>query len=188
MGFFDELPAPEPEPVRRHHPWDPPEAEFPGIVAMDTLVLARTDEVAVAVTGISVYSNGMEIFMTARSRPGDHPEDHAPGGPRDLAASRRSFRFGLQLADGSKAVGCPGRRPEHDSEPAGPVLFPFAGGGGPHSFVSRWWAWPLPPKGPLEFVCEWPTHRIAESRVGLDAQLILDAADRSIRLWPENEG
>jgi hypothetical protein len=162
MGFFDELPAPEPEPVRRHHPWDPPEAEFPGIVVMDTLVLARTDEVAVAVTGISVYSNGMEIFMTAR--------------------------IGLQFADGSKAVGRPGRRPEHDSEPAGPVLFPFAGGGGPHSFVSRWWAWPLPPKGPLEFVCEWPTHRIAESRVGLDAQLILDAADRSIRLWPENEG
>ena len=56
MGFFDELPAPEPEPVHRHHPWDPPEAEFPGIVAMDTLVLARTEEVAVAVTGISAYS------------------------------------------------------------------------------------------------------------------------------------
>ena len=69
MGFFDELPAPEPEPVRRHHPWDPPEAEFPGIVPMDTLVLGRTDEVAVAVTGISVFSNGMEIFMTARIRP-----------------------------------------------------------------------------------------------------------------------
>jgi hypothetical protein len=28
--------------------------------------------------------------------------------------------------------------------------------GGPHSFVSRWWTWPLPPAGPLEFVCEWP--------------------------------
>jgi len=188
MGFFDELPAPEPEPVRRHHPWDPPEAEFPGNVPMDSLVLGRTDEVAVAVTGISAYSNGMEIFVAARIRPGGRPEDHAPGGQRDLAASRRSFRFGLQLADGSKVVGRPGRWPEHDSEPAGPVLFPFAGGGGLHSFVSRWWAWPLPPKGPLEFVCEWPKFGIAESRADLDAQLILDAADRSIRLWPEEEG
>jgi hypothetical protein len=42
--------------------------------------------------------------------------------------------------------------------------------------------------GPLEFVCEWPAHRIDESRAGLEAQLILDAADRVIRLWPEDEG
>ena len=188
MGFFDDTPPAEPEPVRRHHPWDPPEAEFPGITPMDTLVLARTEEVAVAVTGISAYSSGMEIFLTARIRAGGHPEDHLPGGPRDLAASRRSFRLGLQFADGGKAVGRPGRRPDHDSEPAGPVLFLFAGGGGPHSFVSRWWAWPLPPKGPLDFVCEWSPHRIAESRAALDAQLILDAADRAIRLWPEDEG
>ena len=74
-----------------------------------------------------------------------------------------------------------------DSEPAGPVLYPFAGGGGPHSFVSRWWTWPLPPAGPLEFVCEWPAFGIAESRAGIDAQLILDAARRSVRLWPEDE-
>ena len=48
--------------------------------------------------------------------------------------------------------------------------------------------WPLPPAGPLEFVCEWPAFGIAESRAGIDAQLILDAARRSVRLWPENEG
>jgi hypothetical protein len=102
---------------------------------------------------------------------------------RDLAASRRSFRFGLQFSDGGKAAGGPGsRRPDHDSEPAGPVLYPFAGGGGPHSFISRWWMWPLPPAGPLEFVCEWPAFGIAESRTGIDAQLILDAAaSRSIK-------
>ena len=41
---------------------------------------------------------------------------------------------------------------------------------------------------PLEFVCEWPTFGIAESRARIDAQLVLDAARRSVRLWPENEG
>jgi hypothetical protein len=41
--------------------------------------------------------------------------------------------------------------------------------------------------GPLEFVCEWPALGIAESRAGIEAQLILDAAQRSIRLWPESE-
>jgi hypothetical protein len=190
MGFFDDLPAPEPAPPRRHHPWEPPEAEFPGIVPVDTLVIGRTEQVAVAVTGLSAFSTGVEIFLTARIRPSDgRPEEHMPGGPRDLAAARRSFRFGLQFSDGSKAAGSPGDRgPDRDSEPTGPVLFPFAGGGGPRSFVSRWWTWPLPPAGPLEFVCEWPTFGIAESRAGIDAQLILDAAGRSVRLWPENDG
>jgi len=186
MGFFDELPAAEPAPPRRHHPWDPPETDFPGIVPIDTLVLVRTADVAVAITGLSAFPAGIEIFLTARMRPSaDHPEEHAPGGLRDLAASRRTFRFGLQFADGGKVAGGPdGRWPGHDAEPPGPVLYPFAGGGGPHSFISRWWAWPLPPAGPLEFVCEWPAFDIPESRVGIEAQLVLDAARRSIRLWP----
>jgi hypothetical protein len=191
MGFFDDLPAPAPAgPRRHHHPWEPPEAEFPGIVPIDTLVLGRTDQVAVAVTGLSAFSAGIEIFLTARIRPSaGQPGEHLPGGPRDLAASRHSLRFGLQFSDGGKAAGSPGGgRMDRDSEPAGPILYPFAGGGGPHSFVSRWWSWPLPPAGPLEFVCEWPAFGIAESRVGIDAELILDAAGRSVQLWPEDEG
>jgi hypothetical protein len=188
MGFFDDLPAREPALARRHHPWEPPEAELPGIVPIDTLLLGRTDEVAVAVTGLSAFSTGIEIFLTARIRPSaDHPEEHLPGGPRDLAASRHSFRLGLQFSDGGKVAGSPGSRPDHASEPAGPVLYPIAGGGGPHTFVSRWWGWPLPPAGPLEFVCEWTAAGIAESRAGIDAQLVLDAARRSVRLWPEIE-
>ena len=35
---------------------------------------------------------------------------------------------------------------------------------------------------------EWSAFGIAESRAIIDAQLILDAAGRSVRLWPENEG
>src|SRR5215467_11093458 len=117
MGFFDDVRAPEPVPVRRHHPWEPPEAELPGIVPIDTLLLARTDEVAVAVTGLSAFSAGIEIFLTARIRPSaGNPGEHLPGGQRDLAASRRSFRFGLQFSDGGKAAGGPGGgRPDRDS-------------------------------------------------------------------------
>ena len=46
--------------------------------------------------------------------------------------------------------------------------------------------WPLPPPGPVSFVCELPARGIPESRVEVDAQLILDAAGRAIRLWPED--
>jgi hypothetical protein len=180
MGFFDELPALEPEPPRRHHPWLPPEAEFPARASIDTLLLGRTERVAVGITAISAYSAGFELFVTARIRPGT---------PGDPGAARKSFRFGMQLADGRKVVGPQGRgRPDLDAEPTGPILIPFMGGGGPHAMFSRWWAWPLPPAGPLEFVCEWPDFGIRETRVGIDAQLVLDAAGRSIQLWPENEG
>jgi hypothetical protein len=195
MSFFDDLP-PEPEPHRVHHPWDPPDAEFPGVVPLGTLILGRTERAAVAVTGLSAYSAGFEIFVTARFRPDPDagPGDRGPGRP-EPGGARRSFRLGLQLADGTRVIGQhggPGRPggpgPDPGTEPDRPILRPFLGGGGPRSSFWRWWAWPLPPAGPLEFVCEWPALGIPETRAGLDAQLILDAAGRSTRLWPDGEG
>jgi hypothetical protein len=187
MGFFDDVPVPEPEP-RIHHPWDPPEAELPGIVQISTVLLARTERAAVAVTGISAYSAGFEISLTARFRPerDGAGAEQRPGAAlarfEDPRAIRRSLRFGLQLSDGRKVIGQHGG-PGDDSEPGGPILRQFMGGGTPRSHVSRWWYWPLPPAGPLEFVCEWPALSIPESRSAVDGQLILDAAARSIRLW-----
>lgn len=182
MGFFDDLPAPVPEPLwRHHHPWDPPEAEFPSIVSVDTTVLGRTDQVAVAITGLSAARAGFEIQLTAHFRP--DTGDEAGPGPKE---ARSSLRFGLQLAGGAKVFGRHGgRHRDHDAEPEAPMLQAFAGGGTPLSFLSRWWAWPLPPKGSLDFVAEWPAYGLPESRVTLDAGLILDAAQHSIQLWPE---
>jgi len=176
MAFFDDVPAPEPEP-RIHHPWDPPEAELPGIVQTSTVLLARTERAAVAVTGISAYSAGFELFLTARFRP-----ERDGAGPPDPRVIRRSLRFGLQLSDGRKVIGRHGG-PDDDSAPDGPILRAFMGGGTPRSHVSRWWYWPLPPAGPLEFVFEWSALGIPESRSAIEGQLILDAAARSIRLW-----
>lgn len=191
MSFFDDMPTEEPEP-RVHHPWDPPETEFPAVVPSGPLMLGRAERAAVAITGISAYSAGFEIFVTARFRPGaggaSGSGDRGPGGP-EPAPPRRSFRLGMQFADGTRVIGQHGgSRLSGDDEPAGPILRTFLGGGGPRSSFWRWWAWPLPPPGPMEFVCEWPALGIPETRAGLDAQLILDAAGRSIRLWSEGEG
>jgi hypothetical protein len=43
----------------------------------------------------------------------------------------------------------------------------------------------LPPSGPLEFICQLGAD---ETRAGINAQLIIDAAQRSVRVWPENDG
>jgi hypothetical protein len=45
----------------------------------------------------------------------------------------------------------------------------------------------LPPTGPVAFVGEWPGYGISESRVEVDGRLILDAAARAVRLWPETD-
>ena len=184
MSFFDDVPSPEPEPPRVHHPWDPPEAEFPSVVPSGPLMLGRAERAAVAITVIAVYSAGFEIFVTARYRPAPGPASGSGG--LEPGAARRSLRLGVQFADGTKVIGQHGGpRGAGDAEPDGPILRTYLGGGGPRSSFWRWWAWPLPPAGPMEFVCEWPSLGIAETRVGVDAQLILDAAGRSLRLWPE---
>jgi len=193
MSFFDDMPATEPEPEPRiRHPWDLPDAELPGNVLVDTLPLGRTDRAAVAVTGISAYSAGFEIFLTARFRPervmasGAQRPGAALARMEDPRAIRRSLRFGLQLSDGRKVIGeHGGPGPGTDAEPDGPILRQFMGGGGPRSLFTRWWAWPLPPAGPVEFVCEWPALEIPETRASIDAQLILDGAARSVQLWRE---
>jgi hypothetical protein len=194
MSFFDDVPAPEPEP-RIHHPWDLPQAELPGNVQTSTIQLGRTERAAVAVTGISAYSAGFEIFLTARFRPERvlASAEQRPGAAlarfEDPRMIRRSLRFGLQLADGRKVIGQHGGPgPDDDTAPDGPILRMFAGGGGPRSLISRWWAWPLPPAGPLEFVCEWSAVEIPETRASIDAQLILDAAGAAVRLWSEEDG
>jgi hypothetical protein len=145
----------------------PPTAILPRAVGPDPLRMwvrphrapARR-RAAVAITGISAYSAGFEIFVTARFRPGagsaSGSGDRGPGGP-EPAPPRRSFRLGMQFANGTRVIGQHGgSRLSGDDEPAGPILRTFLGGGGPRSSFWRWWAWPLPPPGPMEFVCEWP--------------------------------
>lgn len=164
-------------------PWDPPETEFPALVPVSTLQFDRSAQNAIAVTGVWAYSNGFEFFVTRLIRP-DAPgfdEDPVPGASRGTLAERQSFQISLQLADGSTVSS---GRSAGDAEPARPILQSRGGGGSSHRVVLRWWAWPLPPGGPLEFICQLGT---GETRVSMDAQLILDASQQSVRVWPEDE-
>jgi hypothetical protein len=189
MGLFRKSPPPRPTLQRQvPRPWDPPESEFPAIVPIDTLPFAPSEQAAIAITGITAYTSGFEIFMARSIRPGIPGLDEDPI-PEMLSRGRTDPLaapfFSLLLSDGTKVIS--GRLPG-ESEPIGPILRSRGGGGSTHSQFFRWWAWPLPPRGPLEFICQWPMYGITETRVGIDAQLVLDAAQCSIRLWPEDEG
>jgi len=90
----------------------------------------------------------------------------------------------VQFADGTKATNTGGVGYDQDPPP-GPVMFSGGGGGGGGQWRQTEWVWPLPPSGPLTFVCEWPAAQIPLTRTTLDAQAILDAAARAEIIFPE---
>jgi hypothetical protein len=52
-------------------------------------------------------------------------------------------------------------------------------------YTFDYWAWPLPPPGPLSFVCEWPSHGVPQTGHDVDAEEILAASRQARRLWGE---
>jgi hypothetical protein len=136
MGLFRKSPPPRPTLQRRvPRPWDPPETEFPAVVPISTLQFGRSAQTAIAITGMSAYSNGFEIFVTRLIRP-DAPgfdEDPVPGAPRGMLAERQSFQISLQLSDGRTVIS---GKPPVDTEPTGPILRSRGGGGTSHCLVT----------------------------------------------------
>ena len=135
-----------------------------------------------AIIGIAAYARGFEFFLARRIRPGTPGLDEDPT-PEMLRRRRREtedFPISVQFSDGRTAIS--GIRRCGDFEPTGPILQLRGGGGTSHSQLFRRRVWPLPPAGPLEFICQWPVYGIGETRIGIDGQLILDAARWSVQL------
>lgn len=160
-----------------------PETEFPAVVPVGTLQFDRTEPTAIAVTCVLAYSNGFEFFVTRVLRP-DGPRFGLGAGPapphlRTGRAVNQSLEIGVEFADGGRffATDTP---PLDDEDATGPVLHFGGGVGSAHRSDDRWWVWPLPPSGRLDFIARLEA---AERRVSMEAQLILDASQRIVRPW-----
>jgi hypothetical protein len=174
MSFPNE-PPPQPSlPRRIARPWDRPETEFPVPVPAGTLLLHQSELSMIAVSCVLAYSNGFEFFVTSFLRPGT-PVVAGEGSP----GSREPLDIGMEFANGGQVFRT--KPPLDGDEPAGPILPFVVAVGNSHRSDARWWTWPLPPAGRLDFICRLDG---AETRASLDAQLILDAAQRSVPVWP----
>lgn len=169
----------------------PPLDVLPGVVPVE-LVIARSDQTVVAVTGMRAYPMGFGFTLSLRLRHLPTRQQHQfpyllDYDPSEGHPMPDEFpRFGVQFADGGKATNLD-RRPFTDGEElAPPVLTQGGGGGGGQIWDMEQWVWPLPPPGPLAFVCEWPVRGITESRTEIDARSILEAAERAVTLWPDD--
>ena len=172
---------------------EPPRNELGASTGL-RLVLARTDQVAIALVDAVAYTTGVDLTLVAarRSPRGDDPFDLPFGRPMHGSCGQELppelLRFGVQFSDGRKATSLgslPAFGAGMEDEPEGPLLSPNGGGGGDDRWELDFWLWPLPPPGPLAFVVEWPAEGIELSRQEVDAAPILEASRRSEVLWPE---
>jgi len=188
-GFFEPLPPLPDEAEERHRPppwFGPPPGTLPGVVAIERVV-ARTEKAAVCVMRVGAYPTGFELDLVTMT-PSEHdaldpllfgPPHRRPGTQHD-GLPPEMLRFGVQFADGGKATNIAGF-PSGDPAvpPAGPVMVPGGGGGGAGRWHQSLWVWPLPPRGPVLLVCEWPAAAIALTHCEIDSGLIIDAAARA---------
>jgi hypothetical protein len=190
-----ELPEEPLEVVYRRPAWvEPPVDVVPGVVPVE-LILARTSQRAIGLSGIRAYPTGFGCTLHLRLR------EDIPGEQSNFGAFNMFYegvdpagefadyylRFGVGFADGRKATNLVQR---HDFD-EGPAPDP------PTLRLIRWegydrlawevdvWIYGLPPPGPLAFVCEWPARGIPESRVEIDAGPVLEAARRAVPIWPD---
>ncbi len=164
---------------------------------LSELVLSRSETATLSIAYLDAYPEGFELEIEARTtvayhdlrREGDSGPDvfgrHWPiVGERRDSLPPQLLRVGVQFPDGRKATNIAG----HDRPVQGPVMWPLSGGGhgggGESRFQQGYWISPLPPSGLVTVVCEWPAVGIPLVRHEVDAQVILDAADRARMLFP----
>lgn len=177
----------------------PPEDEL-GMAVPLALVIARSEAGIVALTHATAYTTGVAFDFVAHARDLSQGEAHLlfhqqhHGLEDDEELPDGLLRIGFELSDGDLVSNLEGRRAQRrlmtgDGAPEGPVLMPYAGGGGSAGrgkVVMRpgYWLWPLPPAGQLKIACEWPIVGIPLTTAEVDAGRLVEAAGHSISLWP----
>jgi len=159
-------------------------------------ILARTGETVVAVTGIRAFPTGFGFTLNLRLR-NLPPHERRGFWPFPEFARHRgrelptdAFRLTIEFADG-RSVTNVDPSPSDPEVPAfeQPMLSSGPGTGGGvdgWSFDMDYRVRPLPPPGPLAFICVWPARGIPSARVEVDGAVVLGAADAAVRLWSDD--
>lgn len=202
MGFFDDLkPPPPPEESEEETPdWISAPDGWIGAVLPVQELIGRSEEAAISLARIVAYPVGFEVTLDAFTRAvswgwafdervGEWHRGEHERPPAELP------RYGVEFADGRRASnlgrmfgGTVVAMPAADNEEPDPSkdirLVPGGGHGGGRQSRQEFWVWPLPPHGPVAFVCEWPRYGIPESRVEVAAASIRAAASKAMEIWP----
>jgi hypothetical protein len=156
----------------------PPDNEIPVAVPLN-VVLARTDDAAVALLGLQVHTTGLSFDVSVRVRSSERGGRELTNLIFEHRRAEGGLLFGVEWADGRRVSNAGGGRPDAD------VIFHEAGGGGGDRTVDQsWWMSPLPPEGPVAFVVRCDALGIGETRTTIDGSVIGRAAADVVSLWP----
>lgn len=204
MTFFpdpSELPEPAEPPNYPPLPvWlSPPLDMIPGIADVQ-LTLGRSESTVVFVPVIRAFPSGLDITLSVRCRGPVRSQELSRNlvqdlhhrADRDTAWQARRLKWGFEFADGRRVTNLDMdarsnrmfHRGQADPATDSPVLLSCGGGGGDRSWDMDYWLWPLPPPGRFRIVCQWVDQGITQTVQDLDAQLLLEAADRARPIWP----
>lgn len=156
-----------------------------------TVLLARTEEVAVSVSGLFAFPGGFRLSLITLLRmdpPREELRDTIGPGPwrRGRMQWDKALHFGIGFSDGSKVIDREFPRPHRREHASTRFLVGRGGGGGGRKWTQGMWFEPLPPSGPMHFVCEWRGAGIDETESVVEAEELLQAASRATALWPDD--
>lgn len=187
MGFFDDVisvtdvsSTPERQTVQPAR-FGPPEGWVLPVVLPAVRVLGSSANARVALVGLRAWPDGVSMDLHLMRR-------EAAASPEAAVFDnfQLGFRFGARFSDGRRVLASylPLRT---RSTTEGGVAVLRSGSGGGDRFHRRWdfYLWPLPPKGRLTLVVDWPTEGIPETSTELDAGDIRSAAARAVVVWPD---
>jgi hypothetical protein len=202
VGFFDDLePPPPPEGSEEETPdWISAPDGWIGAVLPVQELIGRSEEAAISLARLVAYPVGFEVTLDAFTRAVswgwafDERVDEWHRGEHERPPAEL-LRCGVEFADGRRASnlgrmfgGTVVAMPAADDEEPDPAkdirLVPGGGHGGGRQSRQEFWVWPLPPPGPVAFVCEWPRYGIPESRVKVEAASIGMRHRKPIEIWP----
>jgi hypothetical protein len=179
--------------------WSGPPSDQVGVPIGLQPTVVEGDDAVVALGGMTVYHDGMDLTVGIRWEPNGGADSEQPGGPMDAVGTDEPpeseddlpddlLRVELVYPDGATASSV-----DHllatagGSEPEEPALNPYTGVGDEHSWDQSLWTWPLPEQGDgsMQLVIDWPAQGIDEEQLELDidAERITEAAGQVVELW-----
>ena len=168
---------------RRHRqPETGPPHDEVGVLALSAFVLARGDDVVVAVRGATACSDGLLLTVVVLFADEQRAEALELS-VQEYGRSPGRLCLGALYADGRRATSGTREAPGLVPPPGGAALVQQRSRTTALQWETEHWLWPLPPPGELVLACRWPDRGIPETTATVDAGRLLQAAATSASVW-----
>lgn len=198
---FEDLPEPaeDDEPNHTAPAWHgPPQDVLGAVVPLSEGAVVATGHLFVGLRSVTAYRTGLSFSVVVSARRGDLSSQRWQALEASVWASdpfsgaqapgAGGLRWGVELADGTRASTSGPSRRGPDGAPRAPVLIETGGtGSGGEREVDRQldlWLWPLPEGDALSLELQWPDLEVPVSVHRIDLDPVRSAARRATPFWP----